>query len=146
MMCASFHSPPWIQTRVIVQKQSIGVEIVDFLYRAALKFYRCPLKSIGYLIYATSFCNHLWIQTGVRSQKSPIWVKTGDLLFVWPWHLMYDYENNRAPSLCHFKLFAFFRSLVICKVKLEMQFEELNSGQSWWFIWYCVALKFEGWP
>ena len=29
---------------------------------------------------------------------------------VWPWNLMDDQKNNRAPLLCYFKLFASFRS------------------------------------
>ena len=56
------------------------------------------LKTIRHLFYA-SFHSHLWIQTGDKVRKHPIWVKIDDFfLAVWPWNLTDDLENQQDTA------------------------------------------------
>ena len=108
---ASFHR---IQIWVTVRKRSIRVKIGDFWPRD-LEIWRMTLiNNRGTLPYHTkhfaSFQSHRWIQTGVTVRKRPIEVEIGDFLSLWPSNLIDDLENNRAPLLCYFKLFASFHS------------------------------------
>ena len=68
-LCASFHSHPWIQTRVTARKPPIRVKIDVFLSRVTLKFDKWPWKTIRHLFYATSsFVHHQrlsWVLTSV---------------------------------------------------------------------------------
>ena len=73
-LCVPFRSHQSIQTGVTVRKHPIRVKIDNFLSRATLIFDRWPLKTIGYIFYATasvvaSFRSHVWIQTGVTIRK-----------------------------------------------------------------------------
>ena len=63
---------------------------------------------------------------------------------VWPWHLMVEPKNNRAPLLCYFKLFASFRShwwiqtgVTVRKRLIWVKIDDSFSR---------VTLKFDGWP
>ena len=63
---------------------------------------------------------------------------------VWPWYLMDDPKNNRAPLLCYFKLFASFRSywwiqtgVTVRKRLIWVKIDAFFSR---------VTLKFDGWP
>ena len=101
-LCASFHTPRWIQTgvtvrkrsirfkigeflstKVTVQKHSIRVKIGDFFVPCDLEIWlmtsknnRAPL--LCYFKLCASFLSHWWIQTGVTIRKTPIWVKIDD--------------------------------------------------------------------
>ena len=61
-----------------------------------------------------------------------------------PWNLMDDPENNRAPLLCYFKLFASFRSHwwipTGVTVRKRLIWVKINAFLS------RVTLKFHGWP
>ena len=57
-----------------------------------------------------SFQSHGWIQIGVTVPKHSIRVKGAIVCSAWPWKLMDDIENHRAPHLCGFKLCASFHS------------------------------------
>ena len=57
-----------------------------------------------------SFRSHRLLQTGVTVWKQEICVKISDFFPAWPWNLMYDLKQKRAPLLCYFKLCASFRS------------------------------------
>ena len=63
---------------------------------------------------------------------------------VWPWHLMDDPKNNRAPLLCYFELFASFRSLWWIQtgvtVRKHLIWVNIDAFLS------RVTLKFDGWP
>ena len=89
-------------------------------------------KSDGFLIAAIGLVILLKLDSNRRFFKT-----------VWPWNLMDDPKNNRAPLLCYFKIFASF-------------------GRHWWIqtgvtvrkhlIWVKiddffirVTLKFDGW-
>ena len=79
------------------------------ILRMTLKNNRAPLLC-HFKLYA-SFRSHWWIQTGVTIQKRPIWVKFVDFLEPRDLEILrMTLKNNRAPLLCHFKLFAPFRS------------------------------------
>ena len=57
-----------------------------------------------------SFHSHLWIRTGVTVWKIPILGQNIFFLAPWPWNLTGNIENNRAPFLCYFNLYASFHS------------------------------------
>ena len=63
---------------------------------------------------------------------------------VWPWNLMDDQKNNRAPLLCYFKLFASFRShwwiQTGVTVRKRLIWVKIDAFFS------CVTLKFDRWP
>ena len=90
---ASFPSHRWIQAGVTVRKRPIWVKIDDFFSCVTLQFDIWPWTTIGHLFYATS-----------RGSNSVVFIA------VWPWNLKDDLENNRAPLLRYFKLWASFRS------------------------------------
>ena len=63
---------------------------------------------------------------------------------VWPWNLMDDPKNNRAPLLCHLKLFASFPShwwiqtgVTVRKLLIWVKINDIFSR---------VTLKFVRWP
>ena len=63
---------------------------------------------------------------------------------VWPWNLMDDPENNRAPPLCYFKLFASIHShrwiqtgVTVRKRLIWVKIDDFLSS---------VTLRFDGWP
>ena len=63
---------------------------------------------------------------------------------VWPWNLMDDPKNNRAPFLCYFKLFASFLShwwiqtgITVWKHLIWVKIDDFFSR---------VTLQFDGWP
>ena len=67
------------------------------------------------LLYCIKLCAlfqiNRWIQTWVTVRKHPIRVKISDFFCpVWPWNLMEDLLNNRAPLLYYIKLCASFQS------------------------------------
>ena len=113
-LCASFQSHRWIQTGVTVQKQSIWVKIADFFVSCDLELWRMTLKNnraplLCYFKLYASFDSHQRIQTRVTVWKGPIHVKIDDFICpVWSWNLTNDFESNRAPLLCYFKLSASF--------------------------------------
>ena len=114
-LCAAFRSHWWIQTGVTVRKRLIWVKIDDFFSRVTLKFDVWPWKTIEHLFYATSSFVQHFVAIGefkLELQSGNAWFgsKLTIFLAVWPWNLMYDLENNRAPLLCYFKLCAAFRS------------------------------------
>ena len=76
------------------------------IWQMTLKNNKAPLLCSFKL--CASFHSHWWIQTGV--QKRSISFKIDDFLFVWPFHLTNDLENNRAPFLYYIKLCASFQS------------------------------------
>ena len=69
-----------------------------------------PLICYRYFKLCALFRSHWSIQTGVTVRESQIRVKSAIFLPVWPWNLMDDLENNRAPLLCYFKLYASFNN------------------------------------
>ena len=114
-LCASFQNHQCIQTGVTVRKHSIWVKICDFFVLCDLEFRQMTLKNnrapvLCYFELCASFQNHQWIQTGVTVWKHSIRVKIGNLCPVWPWNLMDDIKNSRAPLLCHFKLYTSFHN------------------------------------
>ena len=84
-------------------------------WNLTLKFDGWPWKTIGYLSFAvSSFVQH-FIAIGefkLELQSGNAQFGSNSTIFrpVWPWNLMYDLENNRAPLLCYFKLYASFHS------------------------------------
>ena len=78
------------------------------------------------------------------SNLTPIGFKSSIFQPVWPWNLMDEPKNNRAPLLCYFKLFASFRS------HWWMQTRVTVRKRSIWVKCYAfqsrVTLQFDGWP
>ena len=97
--------------RPIVRKHPIWVKIGDVLSRVTLKFDGWPWKTIGHLSFAVSS----FVQHCIAIGEFKLELLSGNAQFgsnstifraVWPWNLTYDLENNRAPLLCYFKLYA----------------------------------------
>ena len=116
-LCASFQIYWWIQTGFTVQKRSIRVEIGDMLSRVTLKFDGWPWKTTGHLFYATSSFVQHFVAIGLVNSNwsySPEMPNLGQIrrflelcdLEIWRMTL----QNNRAPLLCYFKLYASFRT------------------------------------
>ena len=104
--------------------------------------YRTPL--LHYIKLCASYQTPPWIQTGVTVRKHSIRVKIGDLSPVWPWNLMDDLENDRAPRLCYIKFCASFQShrwiqtgVTIRRRSIRVKIGKLLSR---------VTLKLDGWP
>ena len=114
-LCASFQIHRWIQIGVTVRKRSIWVKIGNFLSRVTLKFDGWPWNTKGHLFYvASSFVHHFTaiseFELELQSGNAQFWSKSTIFLAVWPWNLLNDLKNNRAPLLCYFKLCPAFRS------------------------------------
>ena len=116
------------------------------IWRMTLKNNRAPLL-YGFKLCA-SFQSHQWIQIRVTVRKRPIWVKIG--VFSVPCDLeiwQMTFQNNRAPLLCYFKLFASFCSywwiqtgVTVRKHPIWVKIEDTLCILS------RVTLKFDGWP
>ena len=111
---ASFQRHQWIPTGITVRKCSIPVKIGDFLSHMTLKFEGRPWKTIGHLFHATSsFVHHFKaideFKLELQSGSAQFGSKSAIICPVWPWNLMDDLKNNRAPVLCYFKLCASFQ-------------------------------------
>ena len=135
--------------RPIVRKRPIWVKIGDILYRVTLKFDGWPWKTIGHLSFAvSSFVQH-FITIGefkLELQSGNTQFGSNSTIFraVWPWNLTYDLENNRAPLLCYFKLYASFRShrwiqagVTVRKRPIWVKIDDFISR---------VTLQFDVWP
>ena len=88
-----------------------------------------------------SFQSHRWFQTGVTVRKHPIRVKIGDVFGLpWPWNIIDDLENHRAPFLCYFKPCVSFHSHHWIQtgvgVRKRLKFVDVVS---------LVTLKCDGW-
>ena len=101
--------------RPIVRKRPIWVKIGDVLSRVTLKFDGWPWKTIGHLSFAVSSFVQQFVATGeLNWSYSPKTPNLGQIrrflepcdLEIW-WMTL---KNNRAPLLCFFKLYAWFRS------------------------------------
>ena len=114
-LCAYFRSHWWIQTGVTVRKRLICVKIYNFFSRVTLSFDEWPWQTIGHLFHGTSSFVHHFVAIGefkleLQSRNTQSGSNSTIFITVWPWKLMDDLENNRAPFLCYFKLCASFRS------------------------------------
>ena len=115
---ASFQIHQWSQTCVTVRKRPIRIKIGDFLLRVTLKFYGWPWKTIGHLFYTTL--------------SSVLFFVLCDLKIWWM-----TLKNNRAPLLCHFKLWASFHS-----------HQSIRTGAAVWKrpIWVKINVFLAMWP
>ena len=114
-----------------------------------LKFDGWPWKTIGQFFNATSSFVHHFVaigdfKLGIQSRNAQIGSKSTIFRAVWPCNLTYDLENNRAPLLCYFKLYASFRShwwiqtgVTIRKRPIWVKIDDFFS---------CVTLQFDVWP
>ena len=114
-----------------------------------LKFDGWPWKTIGQFFNATSSFVHHFLaigdfKLGIQSRNAQIGSKSTIFRAVWPCNLTYDLENNRAPLLCYFKLYASFRShwwiqtgVTIRKRPIWVKIDDFFS---------CVTLQFDVWP
>ena len=111
-ICASFQTIGEVKLEVqsgntqFGSKSAIFCHVRPWIWQMTLKNNKAPLLCSFKL--CASFHSHWWIQTGV--QKRSISFKIDDFLFVWPFHLTNDLENNRAPFLYYIKLCASFQS------------------------------------
>ena len=135
--------------RPIVRKRPIWVKISDVLYRVTLKFDGLPWKTIGHLSSAVSrFVQHfiaigefkLELQSGNAQFGSNRWFLEPCHLEIWRMTL----ENNKAPLLCYFKLYASFRShrwiqarVTVRKLPIWVKIDNFFSR---------VTLQFDVWP
>ena len=114
-LCASFQTHWWIQTAVTVQKRSIWVKIGNLLSWVTLKFDGWPWQKIRHLFYATSsFVNHFKAigEFKLEWQSGNAQFHSKSAIF-FPCDLEISrmtLKNNRAPLLCHFKIWASFHS------------------------------------
>ena len=149
-LCASFCSHWWIKTWVTVRKHPIWVKFDDFESRVTLKFDGWPWKIIGHLFNATSsFVHHLVaisdLKLEIQSRKAQFGWKSMIFRAMWPCNLTYDLENNRAPLLCYFKLYAsLFLSHWWIQTRVTVQ-----KGTIWVNIddiFSRVTLQYDVWP
>ena len=136
-LCASFYSHPSIQNGVTVWKRQIWVKIGNFLSRVTSKFDEWPWKPMGHLLYATSsFVFHFIaiceIKMKLQSGNTKFRSKSANFCPEWPWNLIDDLKNNRAPLLCYCKLSALFHSHLWIQ-NGSYSAETLNLGQNWGF-------------
>ena len=120
-----------------------------FCSRVTLQFDLWPWKTIGQLVSATSGFVHPFVAIG----KFKLELQSGNAQFgsnstifracdleIWRMTL----KNNRVPLLCHFKLYASFRShwwiqtgVTVRRRPIWVKFVDFFSH---------VTLKFDGWP
>ena len=86
-----------------------------FFYPVTLKFDGWPWKTIWHLFYTMlSFVHHFQatseLKLELQSGNAQFWSKSVIFCPLWPWNLMDDLKNNRAPLLCCFKLCSSFHS------------------------------------
>ena len=78
------------------------------------------------------------------SNLAQIWSKSSIFQPMWPWNLMYDLENNRAPLLYYIKLCVSFQIIGEFKLKLHSGNAQFGSKLA---IFLClVTWKFDRWP
>ena len=98
---------------------------------------RAPL--LCYFKLCAPFHRHQWIQVGVTVQKRPNRVKIGDFLVLCDleiWRI--TLKNNRAPLLCHIKLFVSFHRHMWIQTGATVR-KRLNWALT------CMALTFGLW-
>ena len=78
------------------------------------------------------------------SNLAQSWFKSSIFQPVWPWNLMYDIENNRAPLLYYTKLYVSVQihGWIQTEVTARKRPIRVKIGD---FL-SCVTLKFDGWP
>ena len=145
-LCASFHSHRWIQTKVTVRKRSIQVKIGDFLSRMTLKFDEWPWnrETIGHLFYATSSFMHHFVAIGefkleLQSGNAQFGSKSTIFRAVWPWNLMDDLENKRAPLLSNIKHCASFHCHMWIQTGVTVQ-KRLNGVMTSVTLTFCMDI------
>ena len=133
--------------RPIVRKCPIWVKIGDVLYRVTLKFDGWPWKTIGHFSFAvSSFVQHFIGEFKLELQSGNAQFGSNSTIFraVWPWNLMYDLKNNRAPLLCYFKLYASFCSHRWIQAGVTVQIRPIWVKIDDFF--GRVTLQFDLWP
>ena len=110
-----------------------GSKLTIFFSRVTLQFDVWPWKTIGHFFYATSSFVHHFVAIGefkleLQSGNAQFWSNWTIFRAVWPWNLMYDLQNNKAPLLCYFKLCAAFCGQG--EFKLEFQSGNAQSGSN----------------
>ena len=120
-----------------------------FLSCVTSKCDKWPSKSIGHHFFTTLSLMHHFIAINkikleLLSGNATFGSKSMIVCSVWPWNLTYDLENNRAPVLCYFKLYASFRSHQWIQTGVTIRKRPIwdKIGE-----FLCpVTLKFDGWP
>ena len=114
------------------------LEPCDFkIWQMTLKNNRAPL--LCYFKLCASFCSHWWIQTGVTVRKRQFGSNSTIFRALWPWNLMDDLENNRAPLLSNIKLCASFHRHMWIQTGVTVR-----KRLSW--VLTSVTLTFDLWP
>ena len=141
MLCASFQSHRWIQTKVTLRKRLIWVKIGDLLSRGTSKFDEWPWKTIGHLFYfAPSFVYHfitigefkLKLEPGNArfGSKSVYFLSCVNLKFdEWPWKTIGHLFYATSSFMHHFE--------AIGEFKLESQSGNAQFGQNRRFLEPC---------
>ena len=114
-----------------------------------LKFDGWPWKTIGHLFNAASSFVHHFVAIGdskleLQSGNAQFGSKSTIFRAVWPCNLTYDLENNRAPLLYYFKLYASFHSHRWIQAGVTVRKRPI-----WIKIIDCfsrVTLQFDVWP
>ena len=78
------------------------------------------------------------------SNLAQIWSKSSIFQPVWPWNLMYDLENNKAPFLYYIKLCV--SSQIHQRIQTEVTLWKRSIRVKIGNFLSLVALKFDGWP
>ena len=106
-----------------------------------LKNSRAPV--LCYIKLCASFQSHRWIKTGDIVRKRSI---CQNRRFIVPCDLeilQMTLQNNRAPLLCHFKLYASFHSHQWIQTKVTVWKGSIGVKIGAFFS--LVTLKFDGW-
>ena len=123
-------------------------KLVIFLSRMTLKFDGWPWKTIGYLFYTTSSFVHNFKTIGafqfeLQFENAQFGSKSA-IFFAWPWNLMVDLENNRAPLLWRFKLCVSFCSHCWIQTGVTVQKCPIKGKTDYFFkpcdleIWWMI--------
>ena len=106
------------------------IQIDDISAHMTVKFDGWPRKTIGHFCTTSSFVHHFKsigeFKLELQSRNAQFLSKLAIIYPVWPWNLMDELENNRAPLLYHIKLCASFKA--IGEVKLELQSGNAQFG------------------
>ena len=117
--------------------------------RVTLQFDIWPWKTKGHLFYATSSFVHHFIAIGdfkleIQSGNAQFGPKSTIFRGVWSCNWRMTLKSNRAPLLCHFKLYASFRSHWWIQTGVTVQKRPIWVKINDFFS--RVILQFDVWP
>ena len=136
-----------LEETITIRKHSIWVKFIDF-WRVRPRNLMYDLKQRIRRLFCTSssFVHHFVaiheLKLDLKSGNAQFRSKLSIFWTVWPWNLMDDLENKRAPLLHHLKLCASFHSHQW--IKTGVMIRKHPNGGKICFAWWDLALS--RWP